>query len=240
MSCQKQVPRAGTNNYVPWILWDIITCPCLYHLLLAWHSSYNDVRSLRLIIMYTAAMIKHFAYHFNIAMVLSRAAYNVFKPTLYVARLTAIAIEAYKCYVNENLQYNNGIFDSFNNMRGEPLAEQPKFNTKYSGSNNFTYQAVNIWNFLPPVLQGHLPFLIQATAIEIARLWLPMRCFMSFTCLISMYLKWFTSFINAFDRFLMACHVFFYIQCVFYKPHTIFTGMIHIEHFSFSRLISSG
>ena len=29
---------------------------------------------------------------------------KVFKPTLYVARLKAIAIEAYKCYVNENPQ----------------------------------------------------------------------------------------------------------------------------------------
>ena len=37
---------------------------------------------------------------------------KVSEPTLYVARLKAIAIEAYKCYVNENPQYINVMFDS--------------------------------------------------------------------------------------------------------------------------------
>ena len=40
---QKQVSRAGTSNYIPQYLWDIITCPCPWYLLLAhnfWiHSS---------------------------------------------------------------------------------------------------------------------------------------------------------------------------------------------------------
>ena len=48
---------------------------------------------------------------------------NVSKPTLYVARLKAIAIEAYKCYVNENPQYINAIFDSVDkpyDLRGGP------------------------------------------------------------------------------------------------------------------------
>ena len=77
---------------------------------------------------------------------------KVSKPTLYVARLKAIAIEAYKCYVNENPQYINSMFDSVDkpyNLRGGSLAEQPKVNTTSSGLNTFTYQAAKIWNSLP-------------------------------------------------------------------------------------------
>ena len=33
--CQRQVSRAGTSNYIPHILWDVITCPCPWYLLLA-------------------------------------------------------------------------------------------------------------------------------------------------------------------------------------------------------------
>ena len=39
--CQKQVPRAGTSNYIPQILWDVITFPCPWYLLLAQQSSYT-------------------------------------------------------------------------------------------------------------------------------------------------------------------------------------------------------
>ena len=39
MLCQKQVSRAGTSNYIPHMLWDLITCPCPWCLLLAQHSS---------------------------------------------------------------------------------------------------------------------------------------------------------------------------------------------------------
>ena len=77
---------------------------------------------------------------------------KVSKPTLYVARLKAIAIEAYKCYVNENPQYIDAMFDSVDkpyNLRGVPLAEQPKVKTTSSGLNTFTYQAAKIWNSLP-------------------------------------------------------------------------------------------
>ena len=31
---QKQVSRAGTSNYIPQILWDVITCPCPWYLFL--------------------------------------------------------------------------------------------------------------------------------------------------------------------------------------------------------------
>ena len=36
--CQRQVSRAGTSNYIPQILWDVITCPCPWYLLLT-HKS---------------------------------------------------------------------------------------------------------------------------------------------------------------------------------------------------------
>ena len=37
--CQKQVSRAGTSNYTPQILWDVIASPCYWYLLLAQHAS---------------------------------------------------------------------------------------------------------------------------------------------------------------------------------------------------------
>ena len=35
---EQQVTRAGTSNYIPQYLWDVITCPCPWYLLLAQHS----------------------------------------------------------------------------------------------------------------------------------------------------------------------------------------------------------
>ena len=37
--CQKQISMTGTSNYIPQILWDVITCPCPWYLLLALKSS---------------------------------------------------------------------------------------------------------------------------------------------------------------------------------------------------------
>ena len=37
--CQNLVSRAGTNNYIPQILWDVITCPCSWYSLLVHHFS---------------------------------------------------------------------------------------------------------------------------------------------------------------------------------------------------------
>ena len=37
---QKQVSRAWTSNYAPQFLWDVITSPCPWYLLLAQHSSF--------------------------------------------------------------------------------------------------------------------------------------------------------------------------------------------------------
>ena len=39
--CQEQVSRAGTSNYIPQYLWDIITCPYPQYLLLVQHSWYG-------------------------------------------------------------------------------------------------------------------------------------------------------------------------------------------------------
>ena len=36
--CQKQVSRLGTSNYISQKLWDVITCPCPWYLLLAQQS----------------------------------------------------------------------------------------------------------------------------------------------------------------------------------------------------------
>ena len=38
--CQKHESRAGTSNYMPQILWDAISCPCSWYLLLAQQSPY--------------------------------------------------------------------------------------------------------------------------------------------------------------------------------------------------------
>ena len=39
---KKQVSRSGTSNYIPQILWHVITCPCPWYLLLVQHSSYGS------------------------------------------------------------------------------------------------------------------------------------------------------------------------------------------------------
>ena len=77
---------------------------------------------------------------------------TVSKPTLDVSRLKSIAIEAYKCYVNENPEYINIMLDPLNkpyDLRGGSRAEQPKVNTASCGLNTFTYQAAKLWNILP-------------------------------------------------------------------------------------------
>ena len=43
---QKQVSRGGASNYISQILWDVITCPCPWYLLLAQHTSYMTYMSL--------------------------------------------------------------------------------------------------------------------------------------------------------------------------------------------------
>ena len=77
---------------------------------------------------------------------------TVSKPTLYISRLKSIAIEAYKCYVNENPGYINIMLDPLNkpyDLRGSSRAEQSNVNTTSCGLNTFTYQAAKLWNILP-------------------------------------------------------------------------------------------
>ena len=38
--CQNQGSKVGTSNYIPQYLWDVITCPCPWYLLLAHKSTY--------------------------------------------------------------------------------------------------------------------------------------------------------------------------------------------------------
>ena len=86
---------------------------------------------------------------------------KVSKPTLYVSRLKAIAIEAYKCKANENPDYINVMLNPLikpYNLRGDPRAEQPKVNTTSCGLNSFTYQVAKLWNKMPS-------FIIDVTSL---------------------------------------------------------------------------
>ena len=81
---------------------------------------------------------------------------KVSKPTLYVSRLKAIAIEAYKCKANENPDYINVMLNPLikpYNLRGGPRAEQPKVNTTSCGLNSFTYQVAKFWNEMPSFIK---------------------------------------------------------------------------------------
>ena len=74
------------------------------------------------------------------------------KPTLYVSRLKAIAIEAYKCKENENPDYINVMLNPQikpYDLRGGTRAEQPKVNTTSCGLYSFTYQVAKLWNEMP-------------------------------------------------------------------------------------------
>ena len=87
---------------------------------------------------------------------------KVSKPTLYVSRLKAIAIEAYKCKANENPDYINVMLNPLikpYNLRGGPRAEQPKATTTSCGINSFTYQVGKIWNEMPSFIKEATCFL---------------------------------------------------------------------------------
>ena len=42
--CQKQVSRAGTSNYIPQYLWDVIICPCSIEKTSAWPIKLNAIQ----------------------------------------------------------------------------------------------------------------------------------------------------------------------------------------------------
>ena len=41
LAYHKQVSRAGKSNYIPQIVWDVITCPCPWHMILLCKPSYG-------------------------------------------------------------------------------------------------------------------------------------------------------------------------------------------------------
>ena len=43
---RKKISRAGLSNYIPQYLWDVITCPCHWYLLLVHKSSYHSGQQL--------------------------------------------------------------------------------------------------------------------------------------------------------------------------------------------------
>ena len=146
-----------------------------------------------------------------------------------VARIKAIAIEAYRCYVNENPRYINAMFDS-------------KVNITYCGLNAFTHIRPPRFGILyPPIWKRHLLFSISSNVY-----WNGMVLFANaaavFYATHAMYdsyiLKNFTSFKDVFYWLLMNRHVF--STCVFYMFRLIFTCIIPTDYFSFSRLIALG
>ena len=48
--CQKQLSRAGTSNYIPQLLWDVITCPCPWYFPIWWkqYCSVSQFLAIRL------------------------------------------------------------------------------------------------------------------------------------------------------------------------------------------------
>ena len=86
---------------------------------------------------------------------------KVSKPTLYVARLKAIAIEAYKCYVNENPQYINSMFDSVDkpyNLRGGPWWSNPKLILRLLVWILLHIRLRRCGILYPPIIKRHLLF----------------------------------------------------------------------------------
>ena len=83
--------------------------------------------------------------------------FGLFKPTLHVPRLKAIALEAYKCKVNGNPDYIvvilNPLIAAYE-WRGGPCAEQLMVNTtSYDDVNSFTYQVPKLWNEMASVIK---------------------------------------------------------------------------------------
>ena len=164
--------------------------------------------------------------------------------SIYNAFLAHIAIEAYKCYVNENPPHIYAMLDSVDkpyNLRGGPLAEQPKLILHILDWIPSHIRPPRFGILYTPIWKRHLLFSILSNVY-----WNGLALFANVAAVFyathkmfeSYILKDFTSFIDAFYWLLMNCHVF--STCVFYMFRLIFTCIIPIDHFSFSRLIASG
>ena len=145
---------------------------------------------------------------------------KVSKPTLYVARLKAIAIEAYKCYVNENPQYINAMFDSVDRalqLERGPLVEQLTLRLLDWILLHIQLRRYGI--LYPPIIKRHLLFPILSniywngqdlTANVDAVFYVVHMMFDLYV------LKIFCLFYKCFYQLLINCHGFLsYIQCVF-------------------------
>ena len=169
---------------------------------------------------------------------------KVSKPTLYVARIKAIAFEAYKCYVNENPPYINAMFDSVDKpykLRGGPLRSNLKLILHILDWIPSHIRLPRFGILYPPIWKRHLLFSILSNVY-----WNGLALFANVAAVFcathtmfdSYILKNFTSFMDAFYWLLMNSHVF--STCVFYMFRLIFTCIILIYHSSFSRLIAPG
>jgi len=81
----------------------------------------------------------------------------VSRPPLYITRMKAIAMEAYKCYKKINPDYINVMLNSVSkpyDLRGGSYADQPKVNTTHFGLDTFSYQAAKIWNIIPAKIKN--------------------------------------------------------------------------------------
>ena len=89
---------------------------------------------------------------------------KVSKPTLYVSRLKAIAIEAYKCKANENPDYINVMLNPLikpYNLRGGPRVEQPKVNTTSCGLHSSSIRLRNCGMKCLPTLKKRPLYIIS-------------------------------------------------------------------------------
>ena len=55
VSCQKQVSRTGTSNYIPQYLWDVIICPCPWYPFVVQHSSVQHAMGLYQLLWYISS-----------------------------------------------------------------------------------------------------------------------------------------------------------------------------------------
>ena len=80
---------------------------------------------------------------------------EVSRPTLYVSRMKAIAIEMFKCVKNISPIFLKNMFayqDQPYELRGgfiQPLVRRTSF-----GINSFRYEVTKIWNYLPQQIKN--------------------------------------------------------------------------------------
>ena len=154
---------------------------------------------------------------------------------------------AYKCYVNENPQYIMPCsiqLTSLTTWEGAPWWSNPKLILRLLDWILLHIRLRRYGILYPPIIKMHLLFPILSniywngqdlTANVDAVLYVVHMMFDLYV------LKLFYLFYKCFYRLLVNCHGFFSLHpmCVL-MSHSIFTCIILIDHFSFSRLITPG